>query len=179
MEGVTYTVFVIASVEVKKTNVHEANGKNPSVKVDFMDVDSQEKNSTALWIVLFLHDYVLDYFVLIIIDPSWLSRPTISWCLSISGCLSIWSTPFHLLLVIVTCFMARPLWISHVEIFIRTLGITNMLPVTNWITTSLLDCGKVLCLLCLVRDYPTACDSYLLYPFYSVICCMHIIRHGS
>ena len=48
MEGVTYTVFVIASVEVKKTNVHEANGKNPSVKVDFMDVDSQEKNSTAL-----------------------------------------------------------------------------------------------------------------------------------
>ena len=70
MEGVTYTFFVIASVEVKKTNVHEANGKNPSVKVDFMDVDSQEKNSTALWIVLFLHDYVLDYFVLIIINPS-------------------------------------------------------------------------------------------------------------
>jgi len=53
--------------------------------------------------------FLIIIFVLIIIDPSWLSRPTISWCLFISGCLSIWSTPFHLLLVIVTCFMARPL----------------------------------------------------------------------
>jgi len=51
MEG-SLTQFLslhsIQSVEVKKTDVHEANGKNPSVKVDFMDVDSQEKNSTAL-----------------------------------------------------------------------------------------------------------------------------------